>query len=167
MATGIRQRHGRSCEHKPHCSCPWEAGVYSATDGRKIRKTFPTYVEAVAWRSDARGSLQAARRVRNRRSALVNRLPLSWPNLSLAQAGEMFGLSLEQVVWRLSPKPRKSIPQDVRMTVFQRDRFRCRECGSTENLTVDHIKPRARLGQDELSNYQTLCGRCNSKKGTR
>lgn len=39
MATGIRQRHGRGCNAKGHCKCPYEAFVYSKRDGKKIRKT--------------------------------------------------------------------------------------------------------------------------------
>ena len=33
-------------------------------------------------------------------------------------------------------------------------------------LAVDHIKPRAKGGTDELANLQLLCGGCNSMKGT-
>ena len=33
-------------------------------------------------------------------------------------------------------------------------------------LAVDHIKPRAKGGTDELANLQLLCGGCNSIKGT-
>lgn len=51
--------------------------------------------------------------------------------------------------------------------VFQHDGYRCVICGSTENLTIDHILPRAKGGKDELSNLQTLCRRCNSKKGAK
>jgi integrase len=53
MATGIRQRHGRGCNAKGRCKCPYEAFVYSKRDGKKIRKTFPTPAAAKAWRDDA------------------------------------------------------------------------------------------------------------------
>ena len=37
-------------------------------------------------------------------------------------------------------------------------------CG---NLTVDHIVPKSKGGQDNKANLQLLCGRCNSIKGNR
>lgn len=43
----------------------------------------------------------------------------------------------------------------------------CRSCGSTEDLTVDHILPRSRGGGNERENLQALCRTCNSSKGAR
>ncbi len=40
----------------------------------------------------------------------------------------------------------------------------CAKCGSTENLTIDHIVPRVRGGTNELANRQTLCAPCNQQK---
>ena len=38
--------------------------------------------------------------------------------------------------------------------------------GNEEVLfTKDHIVPKSRGGKDELSNYQTMCLKCNNKKG--
>jgi 5-methylcytosine-specific restriction endonuclease McrA len=48
--------------------------------------------------------------------------------------------------------------------VFARDGHRCVACGSSENLTVDHILARALGGSDALWNLQTLCGPCNTAK---
>jgi integrase len=53
MATGIQQRHGRACNAKGRCKCPYEAFVYSKRDSKKIRKSFPTQAAAKAWRDDA------------------------------------------------------------------------------------------------------------------
>jgi 5-methylcytosine-specific restriction endonuclease McrA len=39
--------------------------------------------------------------------------------------------------------------------------------GSRESLTADHIIPRSRGGQNVLSNYRVLCGRCNYGRGNR
>ena len=59
MATGIRKRHGRGCSSTDErCKCPWEAFVYSKRDGRKIRKTFPTFAAARGWRNDASSSVR-------------------------------------------------------------------------------------------------------------
>lgn len=46
----------------------------------------------------------------------------------------------------------------------------CKECGATNDLTVDHIIPLVDLHPDlryEVSNLQVLCRRCNSRKGDR
>lgn len=62
--TGIRPRHARSCpaaaDKAASCRCrpAWEASVYSARDGRKLRKTFQTLAEAKAWRHDAASAVR-------------------------------------------------------------------------------------------------------------
>ena len=64
---------------------------------------------------------------------------------------------------------RQPIPRKLRHEVFQRDGYRCRECGATNKQTrlhVDHIVPVARGGTNELSNLQTLCEECNRAKYT-
>jgi hypothetical protein len=45
--------------------------------------------------------------------------------------------------------------------------FQCVACRSTDNLTIDHIKPVSRGGTDEMNNLQILCKSCNSKKGSK
>lgn len=42
----------------------------------------------------------------------------------------------------------------------------CLNCRSSDDLTIDHIKPIARGGENKLSNLQPLCKSCNSAKGT-
>lgn len=44
---------------------------------------------------------------------------------------------------------------------------RCLACGSTSQLTVDHIVPLSRGGSNEITNIQPLCFRCNSGKSGR
>ena len=64
---------------------------------------------------------------------------------------------------------RQPIPRKLRHQVFQRDCYRCRECGATNKQTrlhVDHIKPVAKGGTNDLSNLQTLCEACNRAKYT-
>lgn len=51
--------------------------------------------------------------------------------------------------------------------VIDRDGARCRHCGSTVDLSLDHIIPLASNGGDNLSNLQILCRPCNSRKGPR
>jgi HNH endonuclease len=59
------------------------------------------------------------------------------------------------------------IPQELRWAVWERDDFTCRHCGSRRKLTIDHIVPESRSGLTVIENLQTLCGPCNSAKGTR
>jgi len=54
--------------------------------------------------------------------------------------------------------------KSIRAQAKERDK-RCLACGSTKNLTIDHILPRAMGGANVLENYQTLCRMCNNKKG--
>lgn len=51
---GLQQRHASGCTRRGRCECPWRASVYSATDGRQIKKTFPSRAAAMAWREDTR-----------------------------------------------------------------------------------------------------------------
>jgi len=53
--------------------------------------------------------------------------------------------------YRLSAKARKAQPW-------------CTYCGSTIDLTADHIIPLKRGGASSYANMQVLCRRCNSRK---
>ena len=41
----------------------------------------------------------------------------------------------------------------------------CVQCDSTDDLTIDHIKPTSKGGDDTNQNKQILCRSCNSQKG--
>jgi len=70
--------------------------------------------------------------------------------------------------WRVRlPPTRPRIPTDVRVRVYVRDGGRCRHCGTTENLSIDHVIPRSKGGPDTEDNLQVLCVPCNSSKGVR
>lgn len=56
------------------------------------------------------------------------------------------------------------IPKQVRKRVWQRDKGRCVECGTTENLQYDHIIPFSKGGANTVENIQILCERCNKRK---
>lgn len=67
----------------------------------------------------------------------------------------------------MSKTPRIRIPPEVKKYVLQRDKYQCQSCGKTTveiNLTIDHIIPLARGGQNDISNLQTLCFVCNQQK---
>ena len=64
--TGIRVRHGRRCRSREggNCNCTpsYEAAVWSARDGKKIRERFDTMSAAVGWRADAIGDVRRGKR---------------------------------------------------------------------------------------------------------
>jgi 5-methylcytosine-specific restriction endonuclease McrA len=63
-------------------------------------------------------------------------------------------------------KPSRN-PAFTRFNVFLRDRFSCQYCGSREDLTFDHLIPRARGGTTTWENVLTACSPCNLRKGAR
>jgi len=73
-------------------------------------------------------------------------------------------------VWHIEPlAPRRhnrpKINRVTRERVYARDRGRCRKCGATEDLTIDHIRPLSKGGKNAIANMQTLCWDCNHSKG--
>lgn len=50
----------------------------------------------------------------------------------------------------------------------KRDNFTCQYCGTTKGpMTVDHVNPRSKGGQNTWENCVTACETCNHKKGDR
>ena len=62
---------------------------------------------------------------------------------------------------------KEKIPDSIKWAVWERDNFTCQHCGSRKNLSVDHIIPESKGGQLTMENTQTLCCKCNSRKGAR
>ena len=60
---------------------------------------------------------------------------------------------------------REPIPQEVKLTVWQRDGGSCVECGSQKDLEFDHVIPLAMGGSNTERNLQLLCADCNRRKG--
>lgn len=57
-----------------------------------------------------------------------------------------------------------------RMRIYMRDKFRCQYCGdkqSVAELTLDHIVPRSRGGDNSPVNVVTACLACNNRKANR
>jgi integrase len=65
MAEGIRKRHSRNCRSRNggrcNCNAGWEASVYLAHEGKKVRRTFDREAEARSWRNDTRAALAERR----------------------------------------------------------------------------------------------------------
>jgi hypothetical protein len=58
---------------------------------------------------------------------------------------------------------------DRRRRIFVRDEFRCAYCGlvyPVEELTLDHVQPRMRGGDQSDGNLVTACRACNTRKGS-
>jgi len=53
----------------------------------------------------------------------------------------------------------------TRQNLFKRDGHKCVYCGSHQNLTMDHVLPRAQGGRTSWSNLVTACQKCNMRKG--
>jgi len=87
--------------------------------------------------------------------------------------GQRCGLPLQfetPAVYPMKPRTkntRRLLAPSRALKVFARDGYQCLHCGSRNDLTVDHIVPVSRGGSDFLSNLQTLCRPCNSRKGAR
>ena len=62
---------------------------------------------------------------------------------------------------------RKIISEEIRNEIFERDEYRCVNCGSNKNLQLDHIIPFSHGGKTVSENLRTLCKKCNLSKGNR
>jgi 5-methylcytosine-specific restriction endonuclease McrA len=57
-----------------------------------------------------------------------------------------------------------------RLRIYMRDKYRCQYCGerkSVVELTLDHILPRSRGGDNSPINVVTACVKCNNRKSNR
>jgi 5-methylcytosine-specific restriction endonuclease McrA len=54
-----------------------------------------------------------------------------------------------------------------RTRIYRRDGHQCGYCGSNKQLTLDHIIPRSRGGDNSWTNLVTCCHKCNLHKADR
>ena len=68
---------------------------------------------------------------------------------------------------------RQLMTKKLRERIKQRDNYTCRACGNSTHrepnllLEIDHIRPVSAGGITEESNLQTLCWKCNRRKGAK
>lgn len=55
--------------------------------------------------------------------------------------------------------------REWRKTIKENWGNKCAYCGSTENLTIDHVVPRSKGGSDFVTNVVCSCKDCNNDKG--
>lgn len=55
-----------------------------------------------------------------------------------------------------------------RKNILRRDNHKCQYCGRSDlPLTIDHLIPKSKGGQDTWENLVAACIKCNNKKGDR
>lgn len=54
-----------------------------------------------------------------------------------------------------------------RKRIYKRDDNQCVYCGSKKHLTIDHVIPKSRGGDNTWKNLVTCCLSCNLKKGNK
>lgn len=66
-------------------------------------------------------------------------------------------ISNSERVWKVPPVNRRE--------VLKRDRHLCQYCGSTKELTLDHVIPRSKGPKHSWDKVVIACQQCNSRKG--
>ncbi len=62
------------------------------------------------------------------------------------------------------PLMKMRLTRPTKLAIYRRDGHKCQYCGSTRSLTLDHVIPRSRGGDDSWENLVTCCCACNVKK---
>lgn len=65
-------------------------------------------------------------------------------------------------------KPSSAQAESLRDRILRRDSYRCVYCGETlpaTSLTLDHVQPKMRGGDQSEGNLVTACRPCNADKG--
>lgn len=79
-------------------------------------------------------------------------------------------LPLPSVIALKDYVPMNRTPAFTRFNVFLRDHFQCQYCSVTlpaQDLTFDHVIPRAKGGRTSWENIVTACQKCNLRKGAK
>ncbi len=79
-------------------------------------------------------------------------------------------------IWKRTPSAleRPSVPNKLRFSIFERDKFKCVYCGKRvrdgvelDAKRLDHFVPWRVVKKHEAKNFVTACRQCNSGKGGR
>jgi 5-methylcytosine-specific restriction endonuclease McrA len=89
----------------------------------------------------------------------------AWPNRFFHSPSTT--LPVPKVIALREYAPVASKPKFCRRSILLRDRFRCQYCGkqfTSDELTFDHVIPRAKGGKTEWTNILMACVKCNAGK---
>ena len=78
-----------------------------------------------------------------------------------------FFINKPVVIVQTTEYARYTAPKPSRKNIFLRDCFTCQYCGkkfSRDDLTIDHVIPKAKGGKTTWTNSVTSCSKCNNKK---
>jgi len=92
-------------------------------------------------------------------------LEMGRPDTPEAAMNELARLLVELKTTNTIYQRKAAISKELRQEVLNRNEHRCVLCGSTIDLTVDHIFPEVFGGHTAAENLQTLCRVCNTQKG--
>lgn len=65
------------------------------------------------------------------------------------------------------PFAKLKLAKPSRAMIYKRDNNKCQYCGSTRKLTIDHVIPKSKGGEDTWENLVVACSACNTKKGNK
>jgi hypothetical protein len=81
-------------------------------------------------------------------------------------ADTYYEMTWVHLFWDGGPRYRQpKIPPETRRRVFGRDGNTCVYCGTSEDLTLDHVDPGLRQSTED--NLVVACRACNARKGDR
>lgn len=96
-----------------------------------------------------------------KRSPLNRKTPINRGTKTMKRGKSFAKLRAE----RIAKAPGAGITDEDRAAIFERDGWKCLKCGSTEELTIDHVIPISKGGRNDPDNAQALCLNCNVQKG--
>lgn len=64
----------------------------------------------------------------------------------------------------LAERKRRPWTRVERRIALRRAGYRCEDCGSPDDLELDHVIPFSKGGPCDLSNVRVLCSPCNKRK---
>lgn len=99
-------------------------------------------------------TMAMARHILSERDAFLKSRPRNDNAPQRGKCGNRQRRGLNDYAWR-----------KLRQEIFERDGHECQYCGSSHDLTCDHIVPLIRGGTNDHDNLTTACRPCNSSKG--
>jgi hypothetical protein len=89
------------------------------------------------------------------------------PVLTATLINTLCRVNKRQIIANGELETTRHIPQQVKITVWQRDQGKCVQCSAVSYLEFDHIIPFSMGGSNSERNIQLLCRKCNLSKRDR